>query len=83
MAGCREVMTALLCGATLHIADVEALGLRALRRQFRTHSVTIVYLVPALLRALMTPPFNDDFASLRIVRIGGEKVLWTDTALAR
>uniref|UniRef100_UPI0013D040AF hypothetical protein n=1 Tax=Klebsiella michiganensis TaxID=1134687 RepID=UPI0013D040AF len=28
-------------------------------------------------------PFNDDFASLRIVRIGGEKVLWTDTALAR
>lgn len=83
IAGCREVMTALLCGATLHVADVETLGLRALRRQFRTHGVTIVYLVPALLRALMKAPFNDDFASLRIVRIGGERVLWTDTALAR
>lgn len=83
IAGCREVMTALLCGATLHVADVETLGLRALRRQFRAHEVTIVYLVPALLRALMKAPFNDDFASLRIVRIGGEKVLWTDIALAR
>lgn len=83
IAGCREVMTALLCGATLHVADVETLGLRALRRQFRTRNVTIVYLVPALLRALMKAPLNDDFESLRIVRIGGERVLWTDTSLAR
>ncbi|QCI68410.1 non-ribosomal peptide synthetase [Phreatobacter stygius] len=83
IAGCREVLTALLVGATLHLADVEAVGLRAIRRQFRSCGVTIVYLVPALLRALMTASDDDDFGSLRVVRIGGEKILWTDIALVR
>jgi thioesterase domain-containing protein/acyl carrier protein len=83
IAGCRELLSALLTGATLHIVDVEALGLRGLRRQMRSQRVTITYIVPTLLRALVTGSEPGDFESLRIVRIGGEKVLWTDIALVR
>ena len=80
IAGCREILTAMMVGATLQVADVEAMGLRATRRQFRTQSVTIVYSAPTLMRALMALSDSDDFASLRVIRLGGEKVLWTDVA---
>jgi acyl-CoA synthetase (AMP-forming)/AMP-acid ligase II/thioesterase domain-containing protein len=83
IAGCRETLSALLSGATLYIADVEAIGLRGILRQIRSQRITITYCVPALLRALIAAGENDDFASLRVIRIGGEKVLWTDIALVR
>ncbi|CEJ12252.1 Plipastatin synthase subunit E [bacterium YEK0313] len=82
IAGCREVLSALTTGATLGIVDVEAAGLRGVRRRFRSAGVTVVYIVPALLRALMRQG-GDDFASLRIVRIAGERILWDDIAAAR
>jgi acyl-CoA synthetase (AMP-forming)/AMP-acid ligase II/thioesterase domain-containing protein len=82
IAGCREVLTALTVGATLQLVDVEAVGLRAVRRRFRSSGVTIVYIVPTLVRALMTPG-DDDFATLRIVRIAGERILWADIAAVR
>ena len=82
IAGCREVLSALTTGATLAIVDVEAAGLRGVRRRFRSAGVTVVYIVPALLRALMRQG-GDDFASLRIVRIAGERVLWDDVAAVR
>jgi acyl-CoA synthetase (AMP-forming)/AMP-acid ligase II/thioesterase domain-containing protein len=83
IAGCRETLSALLSGATLYIADVEAIGLRSTLRQIRSQRITITYCVPALLRALIAAGESDDFASLRVIRIGGEKVLWTDIALIR
>ncbi|MDB5618247.1 AMP-binding protein [Tardiphaga sp.] len=83
IAGCREMLSALMTGARLHMADVEALGLRGLLRQLRSQRVTITYIVPALLRAVVAASEADDFESLRIVRLGGEKVLWTDIALVR
>ena len=83
IAGCRETLSALLSGATLYIADVEAIGLRGILRQIRSQRITITYCVPALLRALIAAGEKDDFASLRVIRIGGEKVLWTDIALLR
>jgi len=83
IAGCREMLSALMTGARLHIADVEALGLRGLRRQLRSQQVTITYIVPALLRAVVAASETDGFESLRVVRLGGEKVLWTDIALVR
>ncbi|MCZ0737129.1 non-ribosomal peptide synthetase [Phreatobacter sp. AB_2022a] len=82
IAGCREVLSALTTGATLAIVDVEAAGLRGVRRRFRSAGVTVVYIVPALLRALMRQG-GDDFASLRIVRIAGERILWDDVAAVR
>ena len=83
IAGCREMLSALLSGATLYIADVETIGLRSTLRQIRSQRITITYCVPALLRALVAAGEKDDFASLRVIRIGGEKVLWTDIALVR
>jgi thioesterase domain-containing protein len=77
------MLTALLTGARLHVADVEALGLRGVLRQIRSQQITITYIVPALLRAVITASETGDFESLRVVRIGGEKVLWTDVALVR
>ena len=83
IAGSREMLSALLSGATLYIADVEAIGLRGILRQIRSQRITITYCVPALLRALIAAGEKDDFASLRVIRIGGEKVLWTDITLVR
>lgn len=83
IAGCREMLSALMTGARLHVVDVEALGLRGLLRQLRSQRVTITYIVPALLRAVVAASETGDFDSLRIVRVGGEKVLWTDIALVR
>lgn len=83
IAGCREMLTAVLTGATLHLADVETVGIRGIRRQIRAHGVTMMYFVPALLRAVLAGAEDGDFASLRNARIGGEKVLWTDIALVR
>ncbi|WP_202355974.1 non-ribosomal peptide synthetase [Mesorhizobium sp. 113-3-3] len=83
IAGCREILTALLTGATLHLLEVEAVGLRAVRARVQAEGVTIAYLVPALLRALLTEAPADAFQSLRVARIGGEKVSWTDIALLR
>ncbi|MBR0695037.1 AMP-binding protein [Bradyrhizobium lablabi] len=83
IAGCREMLSALLTGARLHIVDVETLGLRGLLRQISSQQITITYVVPTLLRALINASQRGDFGSLRIIRIGGEKVLWTDVALVR
>lgn len=83
IAGCREMLTAIFSGARLHLVDVEALGLRGLLRLIRSEQVTICYIVPALLRAVVAASEPDDFDSLRVVRMGGEKVLSTDTALVR
>ncbi|WP_165779844.1 non-ribosomal peptide synthetase [Mesorhizobium sanjuanii] len=83
IAGCREVLAAVLTGATLHLAELEAIGLRAVQRLVASEGVTVTYLVPALLRALMADTPADAFRSLRVARIGGEKVTWADIALLR
>lgn len=83
IAGCREIFAALLTGATLHLLEVEAVGLRAVRARFQAEGVTVAYLVPALLRALLTEAPADAFRSLRVARLGGEKVTWTDIELLR
>jgi acyl-coenzyme A synthetase/AMP-(fatty) acid ligase/thioesterase domain-containing protein len=81
IAGCREIFTALLTGARLVMADVEALGLRGAWRAIHAQGATIVYAVPTLLRALIQAGAGECPASLRVVRIGGEKVLWSDIAM--
>jgi thioesterase domain-containing protein/non-ribosomal peptide synthetase component F len=83
IAGCREIFTALLTGATLHLLEVETVGLRAVRSRMQTEGVTITYVVPTLLRALLADNPANAFKSLRVVRVGGEKVAWTDLAVLR
>lgn len=82
IAGCREMMTPLLSGGTLYLADIESVGLRAVRERMKSWRVTVAYLVPALLRVLMKDVARDTFATLRMLRIGGEKILWSDIDVA-
>ncbi|TIP53533.1 MAG: AMP-dependent synthetase [Mesorhizobium sp.] len=83
IAGCREILAALLTGATVQLVELEAVGLRGVRARMQDQGTTITYIVPALLRTLMADACSDTFRSLRIVRVGGEKVLWSDIALLR
>lgn len=84
IAGTREAFVALLSGAKLVLADPERIGLRAVRRTIRERRATIIYSVPALIRAIVElDRSSDDFGSIRVVRLGGDKVLWSDVDLLR
>ena len=81
IAGLRERLTALLSGATLHLIDTQRAGARAILNRLHNDEITICYAVPVLLRSLIqldskTPP-------LRLVRVGGDAVLWSDVTLLR
>jgi len=76
IAGLRERLAALLTGATLHLIDVQRSGARAILDRMSSDGITMVYGVPALLRALM--PLGAAPANLRNLRIGGDAVLWSD-----
>ncbi|MGX5830127.1 AMP-binding protein [Mesorhizobium sp. 43Arga] len=78
IAGCREMMTPMLCGAALYLLDIESAGIRGVREHFQKWQVTVAYIVPALLRVLLNNSVPDAFSSLRMVRVGGERVLWSD-----
>ncbi len=85
IAGTRECFTALSLGATLIIASPEGTGLHGIRDQILLKKVTVLNGVPAVLRALMasTTPETRDFASINMIRVGGDRVLWTDIDLFR
>jgi amino acid adenylation domain-containing protein len=82
IAGLRERFTALLTGATLHLIDVQRQGARQILNRLNDAGITMIYAVPALLRALMQlgQPAPD---SLRVVRVGGDAVLWSDADALR
>ncbi len=82
--GVRESLAALLNGATLHLIDPQRAGLREIRRVFREARITVCYSVPALLRSLIgLDDGMDAFASLRVVRTGGDQIRWSDIARMR
>ena len=81
IAGLRERLTALLTGATLHVIDVQRAGARQTLE--RLHGITMLYAVPALLRSLMQLGTERAPDSLRVVRVGGDAVLWSDVEALR
>jgi amino acid adenylation domain-containing protein len=83
IAGLRERLTALLTGATLHLIDVQRAGARQILNRLGEAEITMVYAVPALLRALMQLGAGKAPASLRVVRVGGDAVLWSDVEALR
>jgi non-ribosomal peptide synthetase component F len=82
VAGLRERFTALTTGATLHLIDVQRDGARAILSRLHDAGITMIYAVPALLRAMMQlgQPAPQ---SLRVVRVGGDAVLWSDVDALR
>jgi amino acid adenylation domain-containing protein len=83
IAGLRERLTALLSGATLHLVDVQRAGARQILRTISERQITMMYGVPALLRSLANLDDGSAAGSLRVVRVGGDAVLWSDVALLR
>src|SRR5262249_46837884 len=74
--GVRDVMTALLAGASIHLLDPQGIGVRETLNVIHAESITILFTFPALLRSIVTPRGSRGGASLRLVRIGGGTPLW-------
>jgi acyl-coenzyme A synthetase/AMP-(fatty) acid ligase/thioesterase domain-containing protein len=84
IAGNREIFSALLTGATLMTVEPQKAGLRGLRMLIRDGKVTFINTVPALIRSILTADGPDsDFASVRLVRLNGDRVLWSDLMLLK
>jgi acyl-coenzyme A synthetase/AMP-(fatty) acid ligase/thioesterase domain-containing protein/acyl carrier protein len=76
--GVRDVMTALLAGASIHLLDPQGLGAREILNVIREEAVTILFAFPALLRSILAARGGRAGASLRLVRVGGDTTLWSD-----
>ena len=84
IAGVRETFAALLNGATLYVADPNRLGINGVLQMLSGAGVNVGYVVPALLRQLLSAPqARDAFAQARIIRIGGDVPVADDLALCR
>jgi acyl-coenzyme A synthetase/AMP-(fatty) acid ligase len=81
--GVRDVMTALLAGASIHLLDPQGVGAREILNVIRTEAVTILFAFPALLRSIVPPRGECAGPSLRLVRIGGDTTLWSDVDTLR
>jgi len=79
--GVRDIMTALLAGANVHLLDPQRAGAREILNVIRAESITILFAFPALLRSLIAYGGEQAGDALRLVRIGGDTTLWSDIDL--
>jgi non-ribosomal peptide synthetase component F/thioesterase domain-containing protein/acyl carrier protein len=81
--GVRDVITALLAGASIHLLDPQLAGAREILNVIHTEAITILFAFPALLRSVI--PYARERArdALRLVRVGGDTTLWSDIDLLR
>lgn len=84
IAGEREIFTALLNGASLHVTDPQQEGISSVLNAMAERRITIGYAVPSLLRMLLRlPGAQQAFAHLRVMRVGGDITLDSDLRLFR
>src|SRR6266850_343926 len=76
--GVRDVMTALLAGAGVHLLDPQHAGPREIMNVIRAETVTILFASPALLRSVGAAGAARAEDTLRLVRVGGDTTLWSD-----
>lgn len=82
--GIGSALTSLVSGARLVVVDMKQGGIVELFRVLREEKITILNLVPSVLRNLMQLPGADRaFASLRVLELAGEPMSWSDVALFR
>jgi len=79
----RDVMTALLAGASVRILDPHGAGAREILNVIRVDAVTILFAFPALLRSVVAASTAHAGAALRLVRVGGDTTYWDDIELLR
>jgi amino acid adenylation domain-containing protein len=84
IAGEREIFTALLNGASLHVTDPQLDGIHTVLHAMAARRITIGYAVPSLLRVMLRlPGAQAAFSDMRVLRIGGDITLDSDLALFR
>jgi len=81
--GVRDVMTALLAGASVQLLDPQGVGAREILNVIRSEAVTILFAFPALLRSIVSARERRADASLRLVRVGGDTTAWSDVETLR
>jgi non-ribosomal peptide synthetase component F/thioesterase domain-containing protein/acyl carrier protein len=81
--GVRDVMTALLAGASIHLLDPRGAGARDILTVVEAESSTILFAFPGLLRSIVDAHRAPAEASLRLVRVGGDTTLWSDVDAVR
>jgi amino acid adenylation domain-containing protein len=81
--GVRDVLTALLAGASIHLLDPQGVGAREVLNAIRAEATTILFAFPALLRSIVEARDERADASLRLVRVGGDTTAWSDVETLR
>jgi non-ribosomal peptide synthetase component F/thioesterase domain-containing protein/acyl carrier protein len=81
--GVRDVMTALLAGASIHLLDPQGVGAREILNVIHAETITILFAFPALLRSVVAARGEPADASLRLVRAGGDTTVWSDVETLR
>jgi non-ribosomal peptide synthetase component F/thioesterase domain-containing protein/acyl carrier protein len=81
--GVRDVLTALLAGASVRLLDPQGIGAREIMAVIRAEASTILFAFPALLRSIVAARDGQAIASLRLVRVGGDTTVWSDVDTLR
>src|SRR5215467_9351781 len=76
--GVRDIITALLAGASVHLIDLQRAGAREILNVIRAEAITILFAFPALLRSVIAHAGERAGDALRLVRVGGDTTLWSD-----
>jgi non-ribosomal peptide synthetase component F len=79
--GAGDTLSALLCGASLHMIELKRHGLARTLALLRDGGITVCATVPVVLRALIAMDgAAEAFRRLRILRLGGDTVTGSDVA---
>ena len=81
--GVRDVLTALLAGASVRLLDPQGIGVREMLTVIRAEASTILFAFPALLRSIVAARDGHAAPSLRLVRVGGDTTVWGDIETLR
>ena len=81
--GVRDIVTALVAGASIHLLDPQRASAREISKVIRAEAITILFGFPALLRSVVAARAEHAAATLRLVRVGGDTTLWSDIDLLR
>ena len=81
--GVRDVVTALLAGGGVRLLDPQNVGARKILNVIRSDAITILFAFPALLRSVVAHDEAQAGDALRLVRVGGDTLLWSDVDLLR
>lgn len=81
--GVRDLLTALLAGASVRLFETQGADAREILNLIRAERITILFALPAMLRSVLAASTEPAHADLRLVRLGGDTTLWSDFDLLR